>query len=330
MICVTLARPRHGMMIPEHRALAERGAELVELRLDALIRKVDLRRLLRERPCPVMITCRRPEDGGQFRRGENERRLLLRAAIAGGADYPSADYVDLELDVAGEIPRFGKTKRIVSYHNFQETPENLDEIHAQLAARDPDIVKLVTLANRPSDNVRMLKLVLARNAARVKTVGFCMGEIGLPSRILTGKYGAPFTYASSQKGLAVAPGQISFDELRGLYRYDAIGPETEVYGVIGDPIAHSLSPLIHNTAFREMGLNKVYLPLRVASADLAAFLEDARWLQLKGLSVTLPHKEAVRAFLAEADETVQATGAANTVIDRVVRWVGYNTDGPAA
>ena len=132
MIAVSIARGRHRMMVAEHRHLAEQGAQLVELRLDYIVRSVDLKRLLTDRPCPVIVTCRRPQDGGKWERSEDERRMLLRSAIADGAEY-----VDLEEDIAGTIPRFGKTKRIISYHNFQETPTNLARYTSVVPSRIP-------------------------------------------------------------------------------------------------------------------------------------------------------------------------------------------------
>ena len=123
--------------------------------------------------------------------------LLLRTAISEGADY-----VDLEEDVAAAIPRFGATKRIVSLHNFQETPGDLEAIHARLAAGDADIVKIATIANRFTDNLRMLRLV---RDSKQPTVGVCMGELGMPSRILAGKFGAPFTFATFHQERALAP-----------------------------------------------------------------------------------------------------------------------------
>ena len=167
------------MMRAEMQALADRGAQLVELRLDWLGRLPDLGRLLKDRPCPVIITCRRREDQGRWRGTEDQRRMILRNAIVDGVEY-----VDLEEDIAGEIPRYGDTKRIVSHHNFKETPSNLEEIHQRMCNRDPDIVKLVTMANSPEDNIRMLQLV---QKSKVPTGGFCMGETGVMSRVLTGK-----------------------------------------------------------------------------------------------------------------------------------------------
>src|SRR5690606_13982008 len=167
------------------------------------------------------------------------------------------------------------------------------------------------MANQPCDNLRVLDLV---SRSPVPTVAMCMGDIGVPSRILTGRFGAPFTYATFSSERALAPGQLSFEEMRSVYAYDSIRSDTEVYGVIGDPIGHSLSPLIHNRAFRELGLNKVYVPFRVPPESLPAFLAEAREFGLKGISVTIPHKEAVLPFLQRSDESVSAINAANTIV----------------
>lgn len=322
MICVSIGRGRHRHVIAEHRHLVEQGAELVELRLDYLQSKVNIKRLIDERPCPVIITCRRERDGGRFKGAEEERLLLLRTAIAEGVEY-----VDLEDDVASKIPRFGKTKRIVSLHDFRKTPDNLAEIHARLAALNADIVKIATLANHPQDNVRMIQLM---QQTKVATVGLCMGEIGAPTRILGGRFGAPFTYATFSAERALAPGQLSFEQMTQVYHYDDIDAQTEVYGVIGDPIGHSLSPLIHNAAFNHLGLNKVYIPMRVPRGDLAAFIDQAHLLGIKGLSVTIPHKETVIRKLHQVDGAVRGVGAANTVVFQDGRGIGYNTDYRAA
>jgi 3-dehydroquinate dehydratase/shikimate dehydrogenase len=322
MIAVSIGRGRHKMMIAEHKHLAEKGAELVELRLDYVVRAVNIKRLLADRPCPTIATCRREQDGGKWERSEDERIMALRSAIADGVDY-----VDLEEDVAEQIPRFGGTKRIISYHNFEETPENLREIHDRCASRDADIVKIATTANNPRDNLRVLQLI---SESETPTVALCMGDMGIPSRILAGKFGAPFTYATFHKERALAPGQLSYDEMQNLYHYDEISVDTEVYGVVADPIGHSLSPMIHNTAFRQLKMDKVYLPFRVPREDLADFLHFSRQLGVKGLSVTIPHKEAVVPHLTESDNAVDHIGAANTIVVDGFDKSGFNTDYSAA
>ncbi len=322
MIVVSIGRGRHKMMIAEYQHLAEIGAELVELRVDYIVRSVNLKRLMAEKKCPAIIACRREQDGGNWKGTEQERVVLLRSAIVEGVDY-----VDLEEDIAGDIPRFGKTKRIVSYHNFDETPENLREIHDRCCESDPDIVKIVTMANSPRDNIRMLQLI---GESEIPTVAFCMGEMGIPSRILAGKFGAPFTYASFHQERAMAPGQFSYVQMKELYRYESIDVDTDVYGVIADPIGHSLSPVIHNAAFRELGLNAVYIPFRVPREELEDFIGICRQLSIKGLSVTIPHKEAIVPLATETDNSVDHIGAANTIVFDGFEKRAYNTDHTAA
>jgi 3-dehydroquinate dehydratase/shikimate dehydrogenase len=322
LICVSVGRGRHRHLIAEYKHLAEQGAKLVELRLDFIQTEVNLKRILRERHCPVVITVRRSKDGGIWKGTEKQRQLLIRTAIAEGVDY-----IDLEEDIAGEIPRFGKTKRIISYHNFQETPDDLEAIHARLAKLNADVVKIATMAHSPHDNVRMLRLI--KNAG-VPTAGMCMGEIGTPSRILAAKFGAPSTYATFHVERTMAPGQLAYAAMRDVYRYEQIGPDTEVFGVIADPVAHSLSPLVHNAGLAQLGMNKVYLPFRVPREHLEQFLNEAEELGIKGLSVTIPHKEAVLPLLTHRDEAVEGIGAANTIVFRDGRRIGYNTDARAA
>jgi 3-dehydroquinate dehydratase/shikimate dehydrogenase len=161
-------------------------------------------------------------------------------------------------------------------------------------------------------------------------VGFCMGDLGVPSRVLCGKYGAPFSYAAFNRERILAPGQLSLEELRDVYHYDDVNVDTEIFGVIGDPVAHSLSPLIHNTAFRHSKMNRVYLPFRVPLEDLKSFFKEMEWLKIKGLSVTIPHKEATVECVQQADGAVRIVGALNTMMRRDGDWEGHNTDYRAA
>lgn len=323
MICVTIARTRHRMVIAEHQALAGRGAQLVELRVDWLSRDPDVPRLLKDRPTPAVITCRRVRDGGKWSGSEEERIRLLRTAIVSGVEY-----VDLENDIAKAIPRYGKTKRIISFHDFNGTPDHVEEIWADMAEMNADIIKLVTLANSPSDCARVLKLV---QDAKVPTIAFCMGEFGVWSRIVCGKLGSPFTYATFSPDRQVAPGQLSFEEMKEIYFYDQIDANTQLFGVIGDPIGHSLSPLLHNRAMRSVGFNGVYVPIRIGGDQLTRGLDDLDSLNFRGLSVTIPHKEAVLAKYPRCEDFVKQIGAANTLYRGTDGlWNAYNTDYQAA
>jgi len=322
LLCVTIGRGRHRAMIAEHKHLAEQGCKLVELRLDFLVTEPNLKRLLPERPCPVIVTCRREKDGGRWVQGETERMMLLRQAIAAGVEY-----VDLEEDIAAQIPRFGKTKRVISYHNFQETPEDLTHLHARLSELDADVVKIATMAHDPHDNLRVMRLM---RTSRVPTIAICMGEFGQPSRILAGKFGAPFSYATFSAERTMAPGQLSYEQMKEVYHYEKINPDTEVYTVIADPVAHSLSPHIHNAAFEAAGLNKVYVPFRVRPEDLGQFLSDCRELAVKGVSVTIPHKEEILKYKSKCDEQTDEIGASNTLVFKDEDRIAYNTDYRAA
>ncbi len=309
-------------MIAEHQFLAEQGAELVELRLDYIGRAINLSRLIDKRPTPVVVTARRREDGGRWMRSEQERLMLLRSAIASGVDY-----VDLEADIAAEIPRYGKTKRVISYHDFEGTPENLEEIHAAMAEEDADIVKIATMANRFADNVRMIELV---RAAKIPTIGICMGELGMITRLLANRLGSPFTYATFSGGKKMAPGQLDWKEMRDLYRFAEIDEATEMFGVVADPVAHSYSPLIHNTAFKEQGLNARYFPFRIPQSDLPNFFKHCAQFGISGLSVTIPHKEEALRLCNQAESSATGIGAVNTVIFQGNDRLGYNTDYRAA
>jgi 3-dehydroquinate dehydratase/shikimate dehydrogenase len=322
MICVVIARTRHKMMLIEVQEAAKRGAELIELRLDFLAKSPDFKRLLAERPVPLIATVRRPGEGGKWNGTEESRRMLLRQAIVAGFDW-----IDLETDVADEIRRYKNVKRIISYHNLHETPADLEAIYQRMCGQDPDVVKLAVTAQQPGDNLRVLRLLAG---APRPTVVLCMGDMGSPSRILSARYGAAFTYAVFNMEYKVAPGILSFDELKHGYGYDQMNPGTRVFGVIGDPVAHSLSPLIHNAAFRELGLDCVYVPFRVPRSQLPGFLQEFDSIPVEGYSVTIPHKEATAALAHTGDEWVATTHSANTLLRTPAGFAAFNTDVSAA
>src|SRR4051812_36151781 len=170
---------------------ARRGARLIELRLDFLAKAPDFKRLLENKPCPVVATVRRPEDGGRWPGSEDARQTLLRQCIVSGFDW-----VDLETDIADVIRRFRDVKRIVSYHNMREVPADLEKIHERMCQQDADVVKIAVRVHHPAENLRLLNLV---KKATKPTVALGMGDLGMPSRILGAKFGSPFTYAAFNK-----------------------------------------------------------------------------------------------------------------------------------
>jgi 3-dehydroquinate dehydratase/shikimate dehydrogenase len=321
-ICVVIGRTRHKMVQVEIQEAAKRGARLIELRLDFLAKAPDFKRLLENKPCPLVATVRRPQDGGRYGGTEEQRKMLLRQAIVAGFDW-----VDLETDIAEEIRRFKDVKRLISYHNLREVPTDLERIHKQMCAQDADVVKLAVRVQQPADNLRILNLI---KHSPKPTVALGMGDLGVPSRLLAVKYGAPFTYAAFNKERGIAPGIPSFEEMRKTFFHDQITTATQVFAVIGDPVAHSLSPLIHNTALRQLGVNAVYLPVRVPRGDLGAFLREFERLPVRGYSVTIPHKEAAVTVARFTDQAVAEVGAANTLVREPEGFSAYNTDYQAA
>jgi 3-dehydroquinate dehydratase/shikimate dehydrogenase len=308
-VLVVIGRTRHKMVVAELQEAVKRGAKFIELRLDFLAKAVDFKRLTPLKQCPWVATLRRPNDGGRFPGTEQERMMILRQAIVSGA----FEWVDLETDIAGTIPRFGSVKRIVSYHNTAETPATLDDIYANMLKQDADVYKIAVAANTPEDVARIVQL--QKNAPK-PTVAFCMGDIGMPTRFLSLKFGAPWIYAAFNKERGIAPGLPSLDDFRTTYPVSSINADTKIYGVVGDPIGHSLSPLLHNHVYKRLGVNALYLPFRVPRSLLPQAVEAYENIPVSGYSVTIPHKETAASLARESEQNVQITGSANTLIRR--------------
>ncbi len=329
-ICVVIGRTRHKMMVIEIEEATKRGAELIELRLDFLARAPDFKRLLAIKspvddsikPPKLVATVRRITDGGRWSGTEDARAMLLRQSIVNGCDA-----VDIETDIADSIPRYGDVQRIISYHNLRGIPDDIEKLHERMCNQEGDIVKLAVTAHNPEDNLRVLELL---KKPKKPTVAFCMGDLGFPSRVLGAQFGVPFTYAAFNKERGIAPGLPSLQEMRDLYRFEQITSTTQIYGVIGDPIAHSMSPYIHNKTLKKLGIPGVYLPFRVPRGKLEDFLKAYRALPTNGFSVTIPHKEAALSLATEPELMAQQIGAANTLVRTEKGWAAYNTDAKAA
>ena len=328
-LIVPLTQPTPEAMRAGMAAAAKAGADMVECRLDYLQRcdRAALRLLLESHPLPVIATCRPARQGGRFEGREPDRLGILFTAAK-----LQADYVDVEDD--SDPARRPHARTILSHHDFIARPGNLEAIARRMAESDAAVVKIAFTAAGPEDAVAALDIL--RSAGR-PTIALAMGEHGLASRVLAQKFGAFGTFASLEEGAESAPGQLTVAEMKGLYRWDSIGPATAVHGVVGCPVAHSMSPAIHNAAFAEAGLDAVYLPLLTEpGAESFNRVFDALaapWLDIRGLSVTIPHKENAFARVggANVDELSRPIGAINTILfgaDGSLR--GWNTDYAAA
>ena len=294
---------------------AARVADLAEVRLD-YCQQPDLAAILHNKPLPVIATNRPVREGGRYTGDESGRIAMLEEAGRLGADY-----IDIELDSVERLGDVGRAKRIVSYHNFDETPSDLGAILEAMKSRGADVAKLATQANDLVDNVRMLELV---RSCDTPIIGVCMGELGVASRILTCKFGGLLTFATIRPGAESAPGQIPAAEMRDFYRVHQHGPDTQVYGVIGNPIGHSMSPAIFNESFKALDMDAVYLAFRVE--DIGSFIDAYRRICVMGYSVTIPHKQSILPLMDRVDGLVQRIGAMNTVVNRDGKLEGYNTD----
>jgi 3-dehydroquinate dehydratase/shikimate dehydrogenase len=315
-------------MIAEHQRLAGDGVKLVELRLDFLRREPDLNRLILPRPTATILTVRRKQDGGLWNDTEEKRLMLLRTGIA-----TEPEFVDLEVDVADQIPPFGKTRRIISYHDLLLMPENLDALHRAMASKSPYFIKIAVMPQNTDEMFRFMSFIQKKNEEAkklgengVRTIGICMGEMGKASRILAKRFGMPYTYSTFSDERLIAPGMLVYKDLLDLYHYDQINQDTVIYGIIGNPIGHSLSPLIHNKSFVEQKINAVYVPFQIETEDVPNFIQHAAGFGIQGLSVTIPHKVAVMEHLTKMDAAVDKIGACNTVVLRNGERLGYNTD----
>lgn len=272
-------------------------ADMVELRLDGVDRP-DVAQALAGRRTPVVVTCRAAWEGGRFEGSEEERKAILRGALEGGAEY-----VDVEWRAGfHDLVDAGASRIVVSSHDFSGVPADLVERVRAMRQTGAAVVKVAVTPSRLSDTLPLL--AIGREGGAV-VIG--MGEAGVPTRLLAARFGSPWSYA----GNAVAPGQVPAARMVGEFRFRSVGPQTAVYGVVGNNVMHSLSPAMHNAAFAAAGIDAVYVPFH--PADFDDFLAFADAVGVAGASVTIPFKlDALRAA-SSADELTLAVGAANTL-----------------
>ncbi len=336
-ICVPVC-VRDGDEIREAMATAERVADIVELRLDCLD-EVPAASFAASLPRgfdkPVILTLRSADEGG---RGAIDRALRRQFWLS-LKDLPANCLVDLELDLVEEFATLNPRAEfsinwnnvICSHHDFDKVPNNIESLFERMAATPAGIVKLAVTPNDAYECLPLFTLLEKSNSQERKLIAIGMGDFGVMTRILGPSRGSFLTYGSIDSERGTAPGQITADELRHLYRIEQIDRDTAIYGIIGHPVAHSFSPHIHNAAFAAASLNAAYLPFDVL--DVQQFLKrmlhpksrELDW-RFNGLSVTAPHKSKVMQWLDWIDPVAQAVGAVNTIVVRDDELHGYNVD----
>ena len=288
-------------------------ADLIELRLDS-VSDPSAAAALAGRRKPVIITCRPRSEGGGFDGSEDERRSILSDALSLGAEF-----VDLEWKsrCADLVEQTGGRRVVMSHHDFDGMPSDLPQMVQAMLATGAEVIKVAVTARRLADTLTLKAL---GQQSRVPMVLVAMGDAGIPSRILASWFGSFWTYA----GDGVAPGQISATRMLDEFGFRRIGPRTAVYGVLGRPATHSVSPAMHNAAFRAERVDAVYLPL--AAADFDDFLTFAHALQLAGVSVTAPYKVEAFERADECDPVSRRIRSVNTLRRTGHKWLGCNTD----
>jgi len=329
-VCLALS----GDTVEDMLATAESMAQdnpFIEFRLDYLKQPLaalpKIHRFLETHQYVTAIgTCRRADNGGKFKGSLASQLDVLTKAHAAGCQI-----VDLELQSAVKskpeaIARLrSRAGLILSFHDFRAT-RNLDETLEKMLKIPADFYKVVSTATTLSDNVAMMKFLQTQSGSHA-LIGLCMGEQGIMSRVLSVRAGSAFTFGAvdANAGLKTAPGQVSARDLRGIYRIEQVDAATRIYGVAGDPIEHSLSPVIMNAALRRENVNGVYLPLHVKT--LKSLIHCVREIPLHGLSITMPYKQAILPYLDNTDAHTTKIGACNTVVrGQDGKLYGFNTD----
>ncbi|MGA2508854.1 MAG: shikimate dehydrogenase [Candidatus Acidiferrales bacterium] len=323
-ICAVVAAQDAASM-RRQLGVALRLTRTVELRLDWLRDDREIAnfcRTLATRPprATLIATCRRIDAGGRYRGTIAKQLVHLAEAVRAGCAW-----YDLEIESIRKCPPglldvlLGDGHRLASAHFFRRMPGNLKRVAAELQRADSDAIKIAAHCDSLAESRKLLDF--ARGQKNI--VAIPMGEVALPARLLALRARTGFAYAPLEN--STAPGQTLLEDLKNLYRADRIDARTQVYGVIGDPIGHSLSPVMQNAGFAARRMNAIYLPFLVH--DLKDFVNSIEPLGVRGFSVTLPHKERILRHLDGCDPLAEKIGAVNTVVVRGGgKLFGYNTD----
>ena len=327
-VCVAIIGTTSAEMI-EKAAAVVKETPFLEFRLDYLEKPLlalpKLKQFFAENTAATAIaTCRRTPNGGKF-----DGSLAAELEILSKAAESGFHLVDLELESAeslkkGDLQKLSDTGigLIVSYHDFAAT-RDLDGIYARIAPFAPDFVKIVPTAKALVDNVTLIRF-LERMNDHTNIIGICMGDAGIISRVLGVRAGSAFTFAAATPGEETGPGQIAARTLIETYRIDQVDAATKVYGVAGNPIRSSLSPIMMNTAFRRETVNAVYLALQ--TTKLADLLKLVQEIPIQGVSITMPLKEEILPHLEQTDPLSAKIGAVNTIRLIDGKLYGFNTD----
>ena len=328
-LAVSIFAEDQGAFLQQLVCARSKGAEAVEIRADALMQPdvdsvLKMARAVRKAKLPVIVTCRDKKEGGFAEIDFSLRLSILRESILAGVDFVDVEYENFKhpdtCSVLKAALEQSETRLILSCHNFDRPFDDPGYLYESILAVYPDAIpKIVYKAKHICDCFAVFDLL--QNTDR-PLIAFCMGPAGQISRILAKKFGAFLTFASLDDGSATAPGQVPVEQMKKLYRWDHQNADTEIFGLIGSPVGHSLSPALFNACFDVEQINAIYLPFLVEghTEEFNAFLDHITKrgkFGFGGFSVTLPHKTHALDYANlhgdDVDNLAEAIGAVNTL-----------------
>ena len=275
-LCVTVTAATTAELRQKRDAVTD--ADLIELRLDS-VSDPSVAGALTGRRRPVIITCRPIWEGGGFKGSEEERKQILSEGLSLGAEYVDVEWRAHFDDL---IARAGGRRIVLSSHDFHRVPIDLTaRVHA-MRSTGAEVVKIAAATTSLSDCIALFDLGAKSRDGNLALIG--MGDHGLATRVLAARFGSVWTYAGALHEI----GQLTADALLTDYHFRSLSDSTAVYGVAGGSVAHSVSPAMHNAAFRAADFDAVYLPFPAVSAD--DFHRFGRAIGISGASVTIPLK----------------------------------------
>lgn len=315
MICISVT-PTSRRLAKADLLNAAHRADMIELCLDHLVKEPDVGDMLEGVNKPVIVSCRRKEDGGHWQGDEEQRLQLLRKAIVAGPAY-----IELELDVAGDVPRFGETKRVVSYTSLHKPLSGVDDVFLEASNAKADVVKFTWPT--PTLDAAWPLLVEVTKKRELPVVGQGLGRAGRTFSILAQKFGSPWIYAALEPGMEAHPGQPNVWELEETYSWDEIDRKTRLVGVVGFGSSDEKTVKIFNAGFRALGKNIRCLPLALGRIDKLAKMLDT--LKINVLLVSPLFAEDVLEFADHAEEAAVEAGFADLVVKQSDGWHAFNT-----
>ena len=318
MICISINQESRRLVMAD-MVNAKLFGEVLEIRLDRIGKCPDIGEMIGARTRPVIMACRRPDDGGYYEDTEKERLAVLRQCI-----ISKADYVEIELDAADEIRPFPPSKRVISYTNLRETPFDIDQIYEDMKTKRPDVIKLVTLARTPEEAWPLVQ-ILAKSVVPTVVVG--LGKPGVMLAILSQKLGAPWIYAALERGLEAYPGQPTVEDFRDIYRLQDVQKSTRFIGVTGFGEREQITVAALNAAFAHHNLAFRCLPMGIG--NMKTFKKIMEAVKIAGAVIDTENQASILEIQPELHGLAKETQAVDVLIQKNGAWHGMHTSGQA-